>query len=397
MGTKSLIRSGFTAPLISGGTIERIQVGPFLSSAGNTYTFLNTAGGDIGLWKATGDALTTTNWAETQQATAAGAVILNLFAAQEADLLHVCTVDANDDWDYFQYNMATDAWDVLDQAIATDNKTPNSGGGVMVRSDGDVILAHGGVEKVMGTDFNRNQYSRREGGSWTSQIAVSPIEVQASWRPTTLVAGSSDRAHIFYMEASGSNAYQRTLQSDNTLQSAGSSIDTNILGFAQGDSYLTGGTTRVSIPYVKLAAIRTFFFDSGDTPTISNELVGQSSHNQAGGSVGIRSVALIAEGEQFKIMWFRDSTTAGGAWKDTKAEGGSWGTDVSETAIDLDMKDHSARLITRDGATYHAAVMSVILGRTDSQMGWYWEEQITAAPAGALQDMIGRGIIPAVR
>jgi hypothetical protein len=78
---------------------------------------------------------------------------------------------------YVQFDCATDTWTTTssESAAAAQGSNPpdKQWCSLAVRSDGDVIVAYNGItDRVMGGDKERVDYSRREGGSWTRDIAL---------------------------------------------------------------------------------------------------------------------------------------------------------------------------------------------------------------------------------
>ncbi len=207
--------------------------------------------------------------------------IKSMWVHQEGTYLHVVhgEFDGTDTarYGYSVFHMATDLWDgtLVDEEIeasVTVLATGDVSCSISVRSDGDVVvLYNGATDDLHGTDQHRVDYRRREGGTWSSAIAVDNAGANL-WYGSVIVRGSSDRMHFFFTNDDLDDSFQRTLTSGNSLESfpsAGdSAVDTTVLHrFVAGVSYDDGGTQRVRCPYIDgNAQISYAEFDSGDTP-----------------------------------------------------------------------------------------------------------------------------------
>ena len=180
---------------------------------------------------------------------------------------------------YSLFHMATDQWDgtfvnLLVEA-PTNGPTSNAlGCSIAVRSDGDVIVLYAGdTDREMGNPYQRVDYGRKENGTFANVgIAVGGTGATEDWAGSVIVRGSSDRMHFFFANRSLNDGFQRTLQSDNTLESlpaAGdSSLDTNLNHpFGPGVSYDDSGTQRVRCPYSDSSDKVSYAeFDSANAP-----------------------------------------------------------------------------------------------------------------------------------
>jgi hypothetical protein len=212
----------------------------------------------VGVFKSTDGG---SNW--TRQDTGNAPIVANgldsLTAILDGGTLHIAglsplyTPSMTDfqDVEYYTFDLTTDTW-VLDEAVVTIdiNATgvAHSGLDIAVRSDGDVILLHPISDRTdMGSQYKQRGYSRREGGTWTTEIAFNAAnELQAQGR---CVMAPNDECHINYYVYSGTPAhYAMTLDSANSL-STRVSFSTNTTAINQGwNRPLTwddGGTQRV--------------------------------------------------------------------------------------------------------------------------------------------------------
>lgn len=201
--------------------------------------------------------------------------IISMWVHQEGTDLHVATQEQNTSRvAYSLFDMSSDTWDgtiVNEEVVVPSPASGVMGVSISVRSDGDVIILYqGSQDNVHGSDRHRVDYARREGGSWTTGIAVDNGGA-VDWFLGNVVRGSSDRMHFFFTDDTNNDAYQRTLTSANSLEtfpSAGDSdVDPADHCFGRSVSYDDGGTQRVRAPYRDVSQqISLAEFDSADAP-----------------------------------------------------------------------------------------------------------------------------------
>jgi hypothetical protein len=179
------------------------------------------------------------------------------------------------------FDTAGDAWVTTggpEGSIETPTDAPtNIACSIGVRDDGDIIvLAQGDQDKAMGTDYDRVDYWRNGGGSWSAAITVdnSPAggdDDDMHYRGASVIKSTSDRMHFFCQAVTPATVGQRTLTSANSLQAyqatgIGHLNDQFFHGFAYDDS----GTWRCRQPIIDGATLvgRWIEFDSADTPTV---------------------------------------------------------------------------------------------------------------------------------
>jgi len=259
---------------------QNYYIGPFLSG-GNFYTVLldSTDESLVEVHKATDP---TSSFSEQDSANKPNTTddIRSMWVHQEGTDLHI--VHGENDgtttarYGYSVFHMATDLWDgtIVNEEIeasVTTVATSQVSCSISVRSDGDVVvLYNGAIDTVHGAPRQRVDYRRREGGTWSSAIAVDNA-AEFNWFGSVIVRGSSDRMHFFFKNDTQDDAYQRTLTSGNSLEafpSAGdTATDTDEHIFGPGVSYDDGGTQRVRCPYADASAQISYAeFDSADTP-----------------------------------------------------------------------------------------------------------------------------------
>ena len=203
-------------------------------------------------------------------------VVRSMWVFQDGTDLHIVHQEnATERLGYTIFRMATDLWDgtVVDEEVEvpTGVTTILIGTSIALRSDGDVIVLYAGsADIVHGSPHQRVDYARREGGSWTVGIAVDDGGVE-DWIGSVIVIGSSDRMHFFFKDGINDDVFQRTLLSDNSLETFPSAGDLAVAGtehvFVPGISYDDGGTQRIRCPYEDASGQISYAeFDSADAP-----------------------------------------------------------------------------------------------------------------------------------
>lgn len=256
---------------------------PFLSSSGNVYIIGSEGSTNLAAYKATDPTSSFSN-VGTDVTTAISINSIDVF--QVGDVLHVVTYlyfNSDNRVIYHTFNMSSDSWTISNETVkGTYSRAFGTGAeghaSITVRSDGDVIVLYPGEPAAsMGTDYERAKYARREGGTWTIDVAVDNAGAD-HWYPSGTVMGSSDRMHFFLVNDDLTSMYQRTLTSANALEAFPSAFDSTVHGtpascIQSGTSYDDGGTQRVRFPVVDATAvtINSAKLDSGDAPTVTQD------------------------------------------------------------------------------------------------------------------------------
>lgn len=259
-------------------------VGPFKSSGGNFY-FIGRDSGDstqIQCQKAT-DPTSSFSAVGTDQSP--GVTVAALAAYQVSDVIHVVSgADGglgNARFDYYTFNMASDAW-VLNENVFAALDTRTSGGtaqfgcSVVVRSGGEVVLFYNGPRVAnMGNSYSQTYYARRASGTWpgsgTQVSAGGTVDVVGP----KIALGTSDAVHLLWHDSGVGNERHRTLTSGNSLQTASVIASTFATTNESGSvvSYDSSGTFKIvytrSKSQVGSGVIGSIFFDSGNTPTLT--------------------------------------------------------------------------------------------------------------------------------
>jgi len=173
---------------------------PHRSSDGAFYTVVRASATAIDCYKATDP----TDSFTVQDATgnpAAFTAVDFINTHQDGDVIHVVTHD-DGIYQYHTFNMATDAWVITDETLlaVSGNSTPTFiWASTTVRSDGDVVVAYAGArDAVMGDRKERVDYARREGGSWTTGIALDAGGDNHYGNPNCHIDHDSDFVHCIW-------------------------------------------------------------------------------------------------------------------------------------------------------------------------------------------------------
>jgi len=201
----------------------------------NVYAFRSPAGGPLsGTWGSNSEGNGTTNFAivcvDTQLV---GTTLHVAFMAQ--------SITAAQNWilRYATYTLGTTpAWSIgelvddysTSGTLSTETYTPVPTCRIDVRSDGDVLIAYqGGLETVKGTDRNRVKYARREGGSWTANIALDAGGAIDYDHPRAGEMTGTDNFYIMFCNrgdaqtegTASSSRDKRYIDSSNSINTAG--------------------------------------------------------------------------------------------------------------------------------------------------------------------------------
>lgn len=283
---------------------------------------------DVVVMKATSGPTLDGNWSSVRSLSNDNAVD-SLWAHQDGTDIHIATVEAvTGRIRYTRFSTATDLWVVKRENVVTPtNLTANLSCSLAIRSDGDVIILYTNND---GTN-DRVDYARREAAVWTTDIQVDNAG-SVNWIAGSVVRGASDRMHFFFKDDTNGGGFQRTLRSDNTLEAFPSSYDPAVSArnhiFGQGVTYVSGGATKVRVPYAEGGAnTRIAVFDSADSPTVTHP----------DGNVGDNNTDVLNETPTHCLaidavtlhLVYADSVT-NDVFRDENHDDDGWGTDVEE-------------------------------------------------------------------
>lgn len=320
-----------------GGSVDSVtqrgHIGPFKSANGDWYVVVQSP--TIDQWrimKATTDVGSIWTAQDTSNEPAIANGRGSVAAVLDGNVLHIAAISDTytsgmstlQDIEYYTFDVSTDAWSV-DEAVTSitvTDVTAYYGLGIAVRSDGDVIVVHPKTQRTnMGAKYSQFGYSRREGGTWTADIALNDANENQSER-ADLVMAPSDEGHILY-EVGGS-AYGVTLDSANSLSTR---VDVTQHSKTRPVTWDDAGTQRIawfnSATSAAMHASRATEDGSGDIQAGDNTDVPDAN----GFSTGNNGIAWDSVSSELYVFWAGPSSDL---YYDKAAGGGtgSWGTDV---------------------------------------------------------------------
>lgn len=343
--------------------------GPFKSSTGGSfYTILIESTGLrlITAWKATDP---TSSFTEQDGAnsprTAVGNDFLSVGIFPVGDNLHGIGQSDDNDVYYFRFltddgSASEDTWIDIDGAGDRDILIESPGTAqtaractIAVRGDGDIVVAYNGdSDMVMGTEFDRIDWnvSTDAGVTWAGPVSIDNGGL-VNWTGAVIVPGSSDRMHVFFMDNTNFDGYQRTIRSDDSLETFPSAFDivisiSTIYSFHNGVSYDDAGTQRVRCPYRDLSEKASIAkLDSSDTPTLTTDVNVSDDTVRAVNSQFTGTLAVDVKNLQLLYSSVEGDSDL---FRDTNDDDAGWGTDTEE--LDGVTVNHiSSRVYDRSG------------------------------------------------
>lgn len=311
---------------------------PFIAG-GNVYVIAKSGSSTLGAYKATDP---TSSFTKQGTDPTVSNTIEGIAVAQSGSEIHVVTVDGTSSTTkaikYHVFNTSSDSWTTSNETVTSHSvlfgSTSYPNLGIVVRSDGDVIVLYNGPTGAsMGSDYDRVKYARREGGTWTVDVAVDNGGA-TSWYVIDAVAGSSDRSHFFFSNQSAGDAYQRTLTSANALETFPSSFDTTVTAsqftiVTDGISYDDAGTQKVWCPIISSTAntVDSALLSSADAPTVTSgsDITGATNAyvNTATGA----TTSFAADGTTLWHTFIQSSTND--IYTQSNADEAGWSTPAS--------------------------------------------------------------------
>lgn len=303
----------------AGFPLQNYFCGPFKAPNQAIYLALETTGGDPAVFKATDP---TSSFAEQDGAgrPTGPSNARSYWGYLSGSEIHLVTVDTQSpQLQYHVFDTSTDTWTTADEEIEDIKDAPASNAmsvSIAVRSDGDVVVLYNGdQDSDMGNPFERVDYARREGGSWTVGIDVGGTSPAAEDRiGGVIVRGSADNMHLFFgNEDNASGEWQgRTLDAANSL-SAIRTLDLGSATFARphywnaGIAWNDSGTWRVSVPTVdrdtdELVMVR-WVESSGDLAASPGTTVVGSPEDVTFISPDYPVCAVVDGDGQMYVMW----------------------------------------------------------------------------------------------
>lgn len=374
------------------------QRDPFISTAGNVYYFGRgtTNTGNATPMKASDP--TSAFTAQTVKLMSSGATTAAEAMAtfQVGQVIHVATQISTGQVFYNFYTMDTDTWGLTTSETAgianTSGFAPIAGStfvSLVVRSDGTVVFAFSGGVTAMSGTFNTCYYRIRTGVNTYGTATKFDNAGSVNWFGGPAVLGASDRVHFFFTDVTNLDSYHRTLSAANALQTFPTSLDNNTAGqmWAQGTSYVSGGTTKVRATYRGLVTgshnpAKAGLLDSADAPTATSSTITDGTATPAG--INNQSiVSLAADGTTLHALW-SDSATSD-LMHDSNANDAGWGTDTNEFTGTINRC--TSNVYTRLGTKYLAMVLD------DGGTIKYAEITLTAAVAAIHRRLISKAAL----
>ena len=328
---------------------EGSYLGPFKADTGNFYGFFGhtSTHSIVNAVKATDP---TDSWTvQAEWDTGGTDNVCSISVVQEGNIFHVLALRevATDDVLYRPYDASTDSWGT-EEIVADNVGILHSQSWMGLRSDGDVIALYPGVTvKIMGTDYGRVSYGRRESGSWTSDIAVDDGgEVQ--YAAGCGAVDDADRTYFFYYAESGPHIYKKDLTSANSLGSAVQVSDTAVaIGISSEKAppmgakfYLDGSTKRVTVVWISGSppSYKSSEIEDNGTPSAEETV------SDASSGFGVACLAL--NGTDLYLLYARTAPN-NDLYSDLNSNSGGWGTDILQ--LSATVQRVSANVYDRSG------------------------------------------------
>lgn len=334
MALPAIINSG-----LSWSDHKNNRLGPFENtSTGHIYVVLfDKINSHLEVWRSTDNGDT---WSEQDSANHPSIPTSLTYrvadVVQVSTTLHIATLNTSNAIIVRTFSLSTNTWGtstaagpVIDQSSNVDSHISSTAALFLaVRSDGDYIVLHqGDAEAIMGTSYRRVVYSRHEGSTWTSDVAVSATGVQTHYDARGILMGSSDRAHLIYAQTSGTaNLIQNSLTSTNTLISPNAPDSTTVSSGAYGLGVPIMNGTQLIVPYIdstnEFAIAKA---TSADTPVWSLQDISATTTTNPE-TANSNPGAVVVVGSTVHAFWVDANLET--LWKDNDAGTGTWGTDT---------------------------------------------------------------------
>ena len=284
---------------------------PYISSAGATYSVIRADPNELDVKKTT-DPENADLW--TVKDSASGPVhvgtLLGYATYQDGDSIHIVAWSAGT-YEYYTFDMSTDTWDI-DELMETPNDAPTfPWASLAVRSDGDVLVFYAGdTVKFQGKERERVYLARREGGVWTTGIALDSGGSVHYGNPNVVKGPLTDDMHSIWQTTSNSaipptawtGVEARTLDPSNNLSiKVTDTLDTEnaLLGMQNAVSYDDSGTQRMLFAGISGASGRPRIYVPATEDGSDDISIGTTVSDTAGddgfvnGEAGICSIAEL--------------------------------------------------------------------------------------------------------
>ena len=308
------------------------NVGPFKSSGGNYYiVFLDS--GDLSIvemWKATDP---TSAFSEVDSADKPDLtnVAGSMWALQISDVLHIATQETTTGRvGYHTFDMATDEWGTVNEAVHTPANDPtNSACSIDLRADGDIVISHmAATDTIAVTAYRRVAYSRKEVGSWTTNVSFCDNAATDDFTGPMVIIDSSDRSHFVWRNDDIDDGLHRTLNSSNTLDGTTTTYDAAADPAEETMTsplliYTRSGSETLAFAYLNASSQPNLAYGTvGDTITFSTEAISAVAVDRPNVTA---QIVLATLNNKLHLLYVDD--TSNDLFYDTD-NGGSWTTDI---------------------------------------------------------------------
>lgn len=377
----ALVRTGIptTIHLDKLGSVH-YKARPMMSSSGAIYVLGKNVLENT-MYKAI-DPADVDSWTEVDAANRPSATD-DPYAVMHDDEIHIVTQAINSSPLHHVFDTSTDSWTITDDEIdsgITDTET-TSYAAIAVRSDGDVIVVHEGqTEDVGGTLYSRIVYSRKEGGAWTTSIALDPGG-STDYVGADIVLGADDRVHFFYLDDTNNDLYHRSLSSTNTLDSNQVLDSTVSLGFVgvlrRPIRWQDGADVRIGAAYRDSEggfSMVQFVSEADPTPSFDLNITSPRSVDPTEGDLVYVDIL-----DDFYFLFIE--ATSDDLWF-VKDEGSGWGSST-ELVDFITARNVAADSYIRDGRIIVAYIVDYARLTTNDYVLEYFEIDLGPVPRDA--------------
>lgn len=380
MATTYLVQSD----CVSSAAHTNGNIGPWVDGNNNVYVFASqSTSNTIRMMKASDPNSTSWTAQGTSPSTTNGPV-LAMCSRQVGTTIHCAIADfsagADGNVEYHTFrtsdHASADTWDIAENvATAEQECSVEAAMSLQVRSDGDVIICHSTqVDKVMGTDYFRVMYSRREGGTWTADVLVAESGTEGHFVGAGSVLGASDAVYFFYSDHNNADAEYKKLTSGNTLDSSPTKVGDHSVGnlstrsISEGVYFDDAGTEKIFVVYQGTGGLRCAPIHNG---TVQTTVV--ASNATSLGNTDESSLAL--DGTDLYCMCWHNANQDYRVTKSTDKSTSDWASQVELSGIENFNSIASLNIIDHGGGK----VLAMCHHQT-SNSRHYVEDALAAAP-----------------
>jgi hypothetical protein len=252
-------------------------------------------------------------------------------AAGSAGVLHVAVFSTTNDTFTFSTRVTT--------ANSVNAHCPTCSIGR--RTDGDVLAASSRLDAIMGSDYARACYHRREGTTWTSNLDVTGnTGGSVNYGGPAAVMTPGDRFHIFFKRFSDAALLLSTVLANNNFGQSGSTtpspavasgvtLHSDAAPIGTPIAFSDGGIVKVRVP-VKLSTGRLAIlgFNDADNPTVATIASPVGADTAKASAKGRVLASMLADGATPYLAYVRASDD-----DVATATGEPWGAETVRKAL----------------------------------------------------------------